>query len=537
MVRFSVICTVLALLLGWTTPAAAQYNTQNFDGYISGLVGPRETPTGVYNQFQRGLTHDFQCVYSRATSYDRNTATFHWTKPTRKFYGQTVTNYVIIAAVGAPRDAYSTAPLDYWTGYVADFPLPLPAGNGTIRAASEVVRQQPYKCPTCGPNSPRKYYVLKVGSYQNDDTTAVIANAVVGQRYIITRYDFVADINGQPALDPTGGFPMYTPSLPIALTVPHTTPRVTGIVADAAGQATVTWNMPVEDPTSPHAYTVRMTEDDSVVTQTKYMAGLNGHRNKPFAVGFEKSAPAGYRANTSAPVTAATAPTTATYSYTFDRAADITVRPGHYYTFQVRSNDESLGYNSDDSYESPTVDGVSAGLPVMLTSFTTNRLVLTAVQLNWVTSREKDVAGFEVQRSLDRLAWTKVGYVTGSGTSTTQQQYTYTDANGTAAYYRLAQLNTAQVVQTYTGPQYAAAGVLATKTAAGVATLRLFPNPAHGAVQLSGTDPLLPLQLVNTLGQLVQEFPAGTLELRVAQQPSGVYVVRQGAQRVRLVLQ
>jgi hypothetical protein len=536
MVRFSSFCSVLCLLLGFISPAQAQYNTQNFDGYISGLIGPRETPTGIYNQFQRGLTHDFQCVYSRATSYDQNTASFHWTKPATKVNNKPFTNYVIIAAVGAPRNAYSTAPRDYWTNYINDIPTPFPAGNGTISPASEVVRRTPYACPACGPTEPRKYYVLKVGSYLNNDTTAVLTNAVVGQRYIITRYDYVADASGIPTnLNPIV-FPTFYTSLPIALTIPHATPRISGIVADAAGQVTVTWNMAVEDPTAAHGYTVRMTEDDSVATNSIYMAGLNGHRNRPFAVGFEKSAPAGYRATTSALVPAATAPASATYSYTFDRTTDITVRPGHYYSYQVTSTDNSLGNNSDDSDTSPIVDGVSGGLPVRLVSFTVNRLA-AGVRLAWATDGETGVTGFEVQRSLDRLSWTKVGYVAGNGTSATPQLYTFTDTNGAPAYYRLAQVNAAQVVQTYTGPQYAAAGVLATKTASGTLDLTLFPNPAHGTVQLTGTNPSQPLQLVNALGQLVQEFPAGTVQLQVGQQPTGIYVVRQGAQRVRLVLQ
>jgi hypothetical protein len=65
--------------------------------------------------------------------------------------------------------------------------------------------------------------------------------------------------------------------------------------------------------------------------------------------------------------------------------------------------------------------------------------------LKWVTASETNNAGFEILRSAqnDNGSWTKVGYVTGSGTKTTPTTYNFTDMKlNTGKYkYRLKQID------------------------------------------------------------------------------------------------
>lgn len=549
--RFSSLA--LLALLGLAAPAHAQYGAaQNFNGYVSGLVGPRESPTGVYNQFQRGRSHQLQAVSGRATSYAHNTISLHWSKPAQAHNGATnnlaFTNYVVIALVGTAADSYDASTGDYSTSYVYDLPTPFPAGDGTISAASQLVRSLPYHCPSCGPTSPRQFYVLKSGSYLTNpnDTTATLTNAVVGQRYLITRYDYVADAQGNPTNVNPALFPTFYADGPVAPTVVHATPRITGLVTDPAGHSTVTWAMDVEDPaaqgsgSAPHSYTVRMTEDDSVTTSNVYMAGLAGHRNKPFAADLQYAPPAGYRANLSSPVTASTMPGTASYSYTFDRPTDIVERAGHYYTFQVTSNDYSLGPNSDDSPASAPVDPVYNPQPLELTNFTASRAGQLAggVQLSWTTARESNSYLFEVQRSLDGgQSWTNVQTVAGAGTSTTTQYYQVADVSSATSAYRLVQGSPSHATLTYSWTVTAPAAVLATSAGQAASPLSVYPNPALGRrVHFGGLDPALPVSLRNPLGQVVRQLPAGVSGADFSTLAPGLYLLQQGSQVLRLVL-
>ena len=88
-----------------------------------------------------------------------------------------------------------------------------------------------------------------------------------------------------------------------------------------------------------------------------------------------------------------------------------------------------------------TIEGNTA-LPVELASFTatTNR---NAVSLNWSTATETNNAGFDVERkAATATEWTKVGNVTGNGTTSEVRNYTFTDRANTGTYnYRLKQLD------------------------------------------------------------------------------------------------
>ncbi|MBK7160249.1 MAG: T9SS type A sorting domain-containing protein [Ignavibacteria bacterium] len=89
-----------------------------------------------------------------------------------------------------------------------------------------------------------------------------------------------------------------------------------------------------------------------------------------------------------------------------------------------------------------TIDNTQGALPVELASFTatTNR---NAVSLNWSTATETNNAGFDVERkAATGTEWTKVGNVTGNGTTSEVRNYTFTDRANTGTYnYRLKQLD------------------------------------------------------------------------------------------------
>ena len=91
----------------------------------------------------------------------------------------------------------------------------------------------------------------------------------------------------------------------------------------------------------------------------------------------------------------------------------------------------------DDGTATIAAGGV---MPVKMTSFTVKKESNNAV-LRWTTATETDNDHFEIERSFDGLNFSKVGTVTGNGTTTTSRNYTYTDPlaniNAKILYYRL----------------------------------------------------------------------------------------------------
>ncbi len=79
-------------------------------------------------------------------------------------------------------------------------------------------------------------------------------------------------------------------------------------------------------------------------------------------------------------------------------------------------------------------------LPVELTSFV-SVINGNSVTLNWSTNTETNNAGFDIERSGINGSWTKIGTVSGNGTSTTPHSYSFTDrAIASGKYnYRLKQ--------------------------------------------------------------------------------------------------
>ncbi|RPI65343.1 MAG: hypothetical protein EHM47_18845 [Ignavibacteriales bacterium] len=88
-------------------------------------------------------------------------------------------------------------------------------------------------------------------------------------------------------------------------------------------------------------------------------------------------------------------------------------------------------------------DFLPAGtIPVELTSFTAiaqNKGVL----LKWTTATELNNSGFEVERKQENSSWSKITFLQGNGTTSSQKEYSYFDGNlASGKYlYRLKQID------------------------------------------------------------------------------------------------
>ena len=69
----------------------------------------------------------------------------------------------------------------------------------------------------------------------------------------------------------------------------------------------------------------------------------------------------------------------------------------------------------------------SITLPVVLVEFIANKADDGSVLLNWATSQEQNSAYYDVERSGDQTAWTKIGSVKAKGYASTTSNYSFSD--------------------------------------------------------------------------------------------------------------
>jgi hypothetical protein len=174
-----------------------------------------------------------------------------------------------------------------------------------------------------------------------------------------------------------------------------------------------------------------------------------------------------------------------------------------------------------------------AALPVEMACFsaTANRL---AAEVHWSTSTEVDNSGFEIERKCGATGWTKVGFVSGSGTSTSLQTYSYTDEVPRAGLYeyRLKQIDRSGTFK-YSDVMQVEVGMAPKVLALG----SNYPNPFNPATSIEFSVPRdgrAVLKIYNTLGQEVATLfdgnaVAGTLQkanFDASRLASGVYYSR-----------
>ena len=123
--------------------------------------------------------------------------------------------------------------------------------------------------------------------------------------------------------------------------------------------------------------------------------------------------------------------------------------------------------------------------------------------VSWATASEQANKGFEVQRSIDGINFTTIGWVDGHGTTDEQNNYSYNDNNvepNVQYYYRLNQVNVDGVgTLTY---------IVSAEITAGpsITVSEWMPNPTTGAIRLvvNTTDQLpISVRFYDMLGKMV----------------------------------
>jgi hypothetical protein len=154
------------------------------------------------------------------------------------------------------------------------------------------------------------------------------------------------------------------------------------------------------------------------------------------------------------------------------------------------------------------------------------------IVVTWATALEINNNGFDVEKSVDGVNFTKIGWVNGHDNSTTQQNYSFTDVNvqpNVVYYYRLNQVNNNG---DGTLSNLAWAEVTGTNADVTFSISEPMPNPASVSSKFEITSSIsqpLSVKLFNMMGQMVCEQPynlnAGdnTVNLNVQPLANGTY--------------
>jgi hypothetical protein len=210
---------------------------------------------------------------------------------------------------------------------------------------------------------------------------------------------------------------------------------------------------------------------------------------------------------------------------------DFTVPIGGTVDFTHEIFDNTGGGHPNDGFDATvyTLD-FSGIIPVELVSFTA-QVIDEVVHLKWTTATEQNNLGFEVERKTDG-SYSKIGFVSGHGTTTELQNYTFTDErleSGTY-FYRLKQVD-------FDGTfEYSSAVEVEINTPNEFALEQNYPNPFNPKTQIQFSIPtkeFVVLILYDELGNVISELmsedkPAGKYKVNydATNLSSGIYFYR-----------
>jgi len=183
-----------------------------------------------------------------------------------------------------------------------------------------------------------------------------------------------------------------------------------------------------------------------------------------------------------------------------------------------------------------TFGNINAPIPVELTSFTATANE-SSVLINWTTATETNNQGWNIERKqIDehgQTSWQRIGFVEGSGTSTTTKNYSFNDDKLSSGkyHYRLQQIDY-DGSMTYSDIVEIEINFLPGK----FALYQNYPNPFNPSTLIKFDVPsasFINLSIYNAIGEKVatlvnEQKEAGIhlVDFNAANLPSGIYIYR-----------
>jgi hypothetical protein len=179
-----------------------------------------------------------------------------------------------------------------------------------------------------------------------------------------------------------------------------------------------------------------------------------------------------------------------------------------------------------------TVSSVDCStLPVSLLNFSATPQG-NKITLKWATASEENNRGFDIQRSIDGVNWTTIGFVAGAGNSSFTKNYSYIDGNLAARryYYKLKQIDFDEHFK------YSATVSATLNGKGGYSLGQNYPNPTKGETTIQFTLPKaekVNLSLFDVSGRIVKVIVNGSkdegthaIPVNVGSLTRGIYYYR-----------
>lgn len=168
-------------------------------------------------------------------------------------------------------------------------------------------------------------------------------------------------------------------------------------------------------------------------------------------------------------------------------------------------------------------------LPVNLISFS-GKASSEGNVLFWSTAEEVNNEGFDVERSVNGVAFEKIGFIAGKGTVSAKINYQFVDKQPLVnAYYRLKQWD---VDQSYTFSRS-----INIKNDSGIKGVA-YPNPASGVLHFDLPPAKRRLTVRNMAGVVVDEkADFSATSYKTAHLPKGLYLVSLGSYTFKVVIE
>lgn len=175
---------------------------------------------------------------------------------------------------------------------------------------------------------------------------------------------------------------------------------------------------------------------------------------------------------------------------------------------------------ADNEFNMNIDAGIFYSLPVTLISFEAKALDHGAL-LTWSTSAETNSDRFEIERSANGKAWTKVGTVRSHGESSTVKQYDFNDSVPLTGdnFYRLRMIDS-DLTFSFSRIQYVFYGAAQRVT--------VYPNPVSDILYVKGIDPekVKEVSVFNSKGERVfRAARVASQGIDVSHLPAGLYTV------------
>lgn len=154
----------------------------------------------------------------------------------------------------------------------------------------------------------------------------------------------------------------------------------------------------------------------------------------------------------------------------------------------VKSNCKLIAFLQDTSskeiFNTIVIPLNSLVIPVELTSFSV-AVVSGGVKLDWATATETNNKGFEIQKSFDNKTFVAVGFVSGKGTTTEPNSYSFSEnikGETEIIYYRLRQID-------FDGSSHLSSVQSVSFIPVVYSLSQNYPNPFNPATKISYTVP------------------------------------------------